>query len=211
MRWLGFIGLLLVGLTFVSPTSVGAGWFWDTGNWFGFSALALTLYLYIDSGRGRGAKRHQALAWLAVGAAACHVIFFIVLDATIIEYLQPTMPLYMAIGIVALVLLIVTAVTSMADVRRRLYANRGEFKNLHWWFSGLLLATTGYHVVGSAFYYNTKLQMLLLTLLLVSLALWPRSRLAVPAIGARTTASSLRWAVGVLVLVGIVLVLPRNL
>ena len=211
MRWLGFIGLLLVGLTFVAPLSSGGGWFWDIGNWLGFAALALMLHLFIDSGRGRGVKRHQSLAWLAVGAAVCHAIYFVVLDATLIEYLQPTMPIYMAIGILALVLLLVTAITSITAVRRRLYASRDEFKRLHWWFSALLLATAGYHVIGSAFYYNTTLQMLLLTILIAGLALWSRSHLSVPTVTHRPPSSAIKWAVGVLVAIGIVFVLPRNL
>ena len=211
MRWLAIICMSLFGLTWLTPLRSAGGWGWDTGNAFGFAALSLVLFLQIDSGRGIGLKRHQALAWLAAGVACLHAVYFVLLDKTIFEYLKPTMPLYMAIGLFALLLLIAIPITSLGVVRKRGYASHGGFRHLHWWLSVILITASGYHLLDSGFYLNTGPQAVLLILLLAAFALWPRMPYSGPAIESVGEAAAVRWAAGLLALISLVFVVLRNL
>lgn len=210
MRWLAVISMSLFGLTWLTPQRSGGGWGWDTANAIGFAAFSLILYLQIDKGRGRGLRRHQALAWLAASLVCMHAVFFWLLDETSLEYLKPTMPLYMAAGLFALALLVAVPVASPGAARRLGNANHGGFRLQHWWLSVILIAAAGYHLLGSGFYLNTRLQGILLVLLLTGLALWPRMPYPGIAAGPVAAGAAVRRAVAVLALISIVFVLARN-
>ena len=170
MGWLPVIGAGLCALTWLTPMPAGGGWLWDFGNGLGFVAFALILLLSLAPGRSR---LHQTLAWLAVGAAVIHGGYLLALDGTLIEYLKLSMPLYMAAGLLALALLALNALTA-GKVRRRIYPSRRSFRMLHWALSAIVIAATGYHVAGSAFYINDGYQMAFLAMPLVAFAVWPR-------------------------------------
>ena len=168
--WLPVITAVLCALAWLTPTPTAGGWLWDFGNGLGFVAFALILVLSLEPGRSR---LHRPLAWLAVGAAVAHGGYLLALDATLLEYLKPTTPAYMAAGLLALALLAVSALTS-GRVRRRIFPGRRAFRGLHWALSTLVIAGAGYHVAGSAFYINQGHQVALLAALLVAFVAGPR-------------------------------------
>lgn len=161
---------MLCVLAWLTPTPAAGGWLWDFGNGLGFVAFALILVLSLEPGRSR---LHRALAWLAVGAAVFHAGYLLALDATLLEYLKPTMPPYMAVGLLALALLVLSALFS-GKARRRIFPGRRAFRRLHWALSAVVIAGVGYHVAGSAFYINQGHQIALLATLLAAFAAWPR-------------------------------------
>ena len=167
--WLPVITAALCALAWLTPTPAAGGWLWDFGNGLGFVAFALILALSLEPGRSR---LHRALAWLAVGAALLHGGYLLALDATLLEYLKPTMPPFMAAGLLALGLLALSVLTA-GKVRRRIFSGRQAFRRVHWALSAIIIAGAGYHVAGSAFYVNQGHQMALLGALLAVAVLWP--------------------------------------
>ena len=161
---------MLCALAWLTPTPAAGGWLWDFGNGLGFVAFALILVLSLEPGRSR---LHQALAWLAVGAALVHGGYLLAMDAILLEYLKPTMPAYMAAGLLALALLVLSALFS-GKARRRIFPGRRAFRRLHWVLSAVVIAGAGYHVAGSAFYINQGHQVALLAALLAAFAAWSR-------------------------------------
>ena len=168
--WLPVITAVLCALAWLTPTPTAGGWLWDFGNGLGFVALALILVLSLEPGRSR---LHRPLAWLAVGAAVAHGGYLLALDATLLEYLKPTMPPYMAAGLLALALLALSALAS-GKARRRVFPSRRAFRRLHWALSTAVIAGAGYHLAGSAFYFNQGHQVALLAALLAAFAAGPK-------------------------------------
>ena len=202
---------MLCALAWLTPAPAAGGWLWDVGNGLGFVALALLLVLSLEPGRSR---LHRALAWLAVGAAFVHGGYLLALDATLLEYLKPTMPPYMAAGLLALALLVLSALTS-GKARRRIFPGRRAFRRLHWALSTLVIAGAGYHVAGSAFYFNQGHQMALLAALLAAFAAWPRffgptDRLLRPHADSQHGWLLTRQVLAALAVASLILVVPRN-
>jgi hypothetical protein len=96
--------------------------------------------------------RHEALGWLALGAAALHVIFSLAFDHTVVQYLLPTSPLYELAGIAGFILLLALVVTSLAGPRRRLWRSHRNFQATHIILGCLLIALIGVHVVTAGRY-----------------------------------------------------------
>jgi hypothetical protein len=96
--------------------------------------------------------RHEILAWIALGAAALHILLAVVTDHTVVDYLKLTSPLYQLAGIAAFVVLLVLAVTSVASLRRRLWRSHRDFQATHIVFGCLLIALLGAHVVTTGRY-----------------------------------------------------------
>src|ERR1700722_7409185 len=96
--------------------------------------------------------RHEAVGWVALGAAALHVIFFLAFDHTVVQYLLPTSPLYELAGIAGFILLLALVVTSLAGPRRRLWRSHRNFQATHIILGCLLIALIGVHVVTAGRY-----------------------------------------------------------
>jgi hypothetical protein len=96
--------------------------------------------------------RHEALGWMALGAAALHVFFSLVSDHTVVQYLLPTSPLYELAGIAGFILLLVLVATSLAGARRRLWRSHRNFQATHIILGCLLIALLGVHVVTAGRY-----------------------------------------------------------
>ncbi len=199
-------------MAWLTPTPAAGGWLWDFGNGLGFVALAFILVLSLEPGRSR---LHRPLAWLAVSAAVVHGGYLLVLDATLLEYLKPTMPPYMVAGLLALVLLALSTLAS-GKVRRRIFPGQRAFRRLHWTLSAIVIAGAGYHVAGSAFYINEGHQIALVATLLAVFAAWPRVPGPTRWMLRPYSGSSHGWllarrVLAVLAVVSLVLVVPRNL
>ena len=199
-------------MAWLTPTPAAGGWLWDFGNGLGFVAFALILVLSLEPGRS---PLHRPLAWLAVGAALVHAGYLLALDATLLEYLKPTMPPYMAAGLLALALLALSGLSS-GKARRRIFPGHRDFRRLHWVLSALVIAGAGYHVAGSAFYLNEGFQTALLAALLAAFAASPRfpkptGQLLRPHSAARHGWLLARQVLAALAVASLILVVPRNL
>ncbi len=96
--------------------------------------------------------RHEALGWIALGAAALHVVLSLGSDHTVIQYLLPTSPLYQLAGIAAFILLAALVATSLAEPRRRLWRSHRNFQATHITLGCLLIVLLGMHVVTAGRY-----------------------------------------------------------
>jgi predicted CXXCH cytochrome family protein len=96
--------------------------------------------------------RHEMLGWIALGAAALHILLAVMTDHTVLEYLKPTLPLYQLAGIVGFVVLLVLVATSLAGARRRLWRSHRNFQATHIAFGCFLLALLAVHVVTAGRY-----------------------------------------------------------
>lgn len=97
-------------------------------------------------------RRHTLIGWLALLAAAIHVGGLVLVDRTVVEYLKPTAPLYQLAGIAAALLLLALVLSSLASVRRRLWASHRGFQAIHVILGSLLVALVAVHVVVTARY-----------------------------------------------------------
>jgi DMSO/TMAO reductase YedYZ heme-binding membrane subunit len=97
-------------------------------------------------------RRHEILGWVALVAAALHILVAVLTDSTVIEYLKPTSPLYQLAGIAAFVVLLLLLVSSLSSARRRLWRRHRDFQAAHIIFGCLLTVLLAAHVITAARY-----------------------------------------------------------
>ena len=96
--------------------------------------------------------RHEALGWMALAAAALHVLVALAADHKVIEYLKFTSPPYQMSGIAAFLVLLVLVGTSVAGARRRLWSSHRNFQATHVAFGCLLVVLLVAHVIAAGRY-----------------------------------------------------------
>ena len=147
-----------VGLALTAALPLAAGFTtlgWEISEALGFAAALACLALCGCPVRPRQSvppvllspSRHEFLGWIALGAAALHVLVAVVADHTVLEYFKPTTPLYQWAGIVALLALLVLVLSSLAGLRRRLWRSHRNFQATHIAVGCLALALLAAHVV----------------------------------------------------------------
>ncbi len=139
-------------ITFLAAPAMGAGWFWDAGNGIGFAAFAGLLYLTITSNRRLDVRAHQILGYAVLLLAVAHAFWFLLGDATAVEFIKIGAPDYMWLGIVSLILFIVLMTTANVPDRSRVHQNYPSFKYWHRVLTIAMIASAAYHVVVSNFY-----------------------------------------------------------
>jgi DMSO/TMAO reductase YedYZ heme-binding membrane subunit len=92
-------------------------------------------------------RRHEVLGLLALGLAALHVLLALLADHKVIEYLKFTSPLYQLAGLIAFILLLALAATSLETHRRRLWRNHRNFQATHIVAGCLLVPLIAAHVI----------------------------------------------------------------
>jgi DMSO/TMAO reductase YedYZ heme-binding membrane subunit len=97
-------------------------------------------------------SRHEALGWMALVAAALHILVSLMADHTVVEYLKVTAPLYQLAGIAAFILMLVLAVSAAAASRRRLWRSHRGFQATHIAGGCLCLALLAAHVITAGRY-----------------------------------------------------------
>jgi hypothetical protein len=146
------------GLMVVAALPLVAGFTnigWELSEILGLAATLICLVLCACPVRPRQSQppvlltlsRHQVLGWVALGAAALHILVALVADHTVLEYLKVTAPLYQLAGIAAFILLLGVAATSVAASRRRLWRSHRDFQATHIALSCLFTALLAAHVV----------------------------------------------------------------
>ncbi len=165
-------------ITFLGAPAMGAGWFWDTGNGIGFAAFAGLLYLTITSNRRLDVRAHQILGYVVLALVVGHAFWFLLGDATAVEFIKIGAPDYMWLGIVSLIMFVILIMTANLPDRMRVHSNYPSFKYWHRVLTIAVIAGAVYHIVISNFYlanwYQAGLFVLVSLAVCVGRAYWVR-------------------------------------
>lgn len=112
----------LVAALLLCPLPASGGILWDIGIALGYAALvvAVTLYLYPLRGEGLPHKRlftlsqHRRIGWIALVLGLLHAAILLVSQPLVGHYLLPSAPLYMLLGLIALIALAILVATGLA-------------------------------------------------------------------------------------------------
>jgi DMSO/TMAO reductase YedYZ heme-binding membrane subunit len=149
--------LLLFAITLFPDALPAAGNIWDWLGGIGLVAMGFLLSLCWEAESPARQPRlnvHRNLAMAALTLSTLHGVGYLVTDPISIEYLKPTAPLHMLIGIIGFMLLLLLTLTSLAGPRRRLYAGFRSFRRWHIWMSIAVVATAFWHVLGTGYLIN---------------------------------------------------------
>ncbi|MDX1405463.1 MAG: ferric reductase-like transmembrane domain-containing protein [Woeseiaceae bacterium] len=158
-------------ITFLGAPLMGAGWFWDAGNGMGFAAFAGLLYLAITSNRRLDVRAHQVLAYAVLLLVVAHAFWFLLGDATAVEFIKIGAPDYMWLGVIALLLFGILIVSADVPERLRLHKDYAGFRYWHRVLTVVVILAAAYHIVGSNFYLGTWYQATLFALMSVAVCL----------------------------------------
>lgn len=158
-------------ITFLGAPTMGAGWFWDAGNGIGFAAFGGLLYLTITSNRRLDVRAHQILGYAVLLLVVAHAFWFLLGDATVVEFIKFGAPDYMWLGMVSLILFIVLITTANVPDRLRVHKNYPGFKYWHRVLTIVVIAGAAYHIVVSNFYLGSWYQALLFVLISIAVCL----------------------------------------
>ncbi|MGA2188664.1 MAG: cytochrome c3 family protein [Steroidobacteraceae bacterium] len=92
-------------------------------------------------------RMHSLVGWAALMAVAAHIGGLLLADATVIEYLKPSAPLYQLAGIGASAVLCILVVSSIGTVRRRFWSSHRDFQATHVILGCLLAVLSAVHVL----------------------------------------------------------------
>jgi hypothetical protein len=158
-------------ITFLGAPTMGAGWFWDAGNGIGFAAFAGLLYLTITSNRRLDVRAHQVLGYAVLLLVVGHAFWFLLGDATAVEFIKIGAPDYMWLGIVSLILFVILITTANVPDRMQVHKNYPSFKYWHRVLTVAVIAGAAYHIVVSNFYLGTWYQAALFALISLGVCL----------------------------------------
>ncbi len=139
-------------ITFLATPTMGAGWFWDSGNAIGFAAFAGLIYLMITSAKRVDVRAHQLLGYGVLFVAAAHAFWFLLGDAAVVEFVKIGAPDYMWLGIASFLMLCVLMTIAIVPDRVRVHKNYAMFRYWHQVLAITTIATATYHIVVSNFY-----------------------------------------------------------
>jgi len=158
-------------ITFLGAPTMGAGWFWDAGNGIGFAAFGGLLYLTITSNQRLDVRAHQILGYAVLLLVVAHAFWFLLGDATAVEFIKFGAPDYMWLGIVSLILFVLLITTANVPDRLRVHKNYPSFKYWHRVLTIVVIAGAAYHIVVSNFYLGSWYQALLFVLISIAVCL----------------------------------------
>lgn len=155
-------------IAFLDMPRLGGGWFWDFGNALGFLAFAGLLFQMIPRARMQTTSRHELLGYWVLTVALAHAFWFLAGDGAVRVYLQPGAPLYMWLGLAAIVAMaLLTALARMPD-RMRVHKRFRVFRTTHRALGFVVVAAGGLHIMMSGFYLSDGSQHALLMLLVLA-------------------------------------------
>lgn len=141
---------------------MSAGWVWDTANALGFAAMAGLLFLSSPRGARLAPTQHQLIAYGLVLLIGAHVLWFLLLDSVVSEYVKLDAPAYMLSGIAAAVLTLVLVLTALMPTRTSVHKTFAGFRRWHRYIAVTAIIASAYHLIGSGLYLQTSLQTTLL-------------------------------------------------
>jgi hypothetical protein len=171
-RGLLFIMVAVFSATFLSSHHPAAGWYWELSNGLGFAAFAGLLYLCLLVPKRHTLSYHQQISYTVVALVCIHALTLLIIEPQTLDYLIPPAPLPMWSGLLALVCLILLIGSTLQPLRSLAYHHHAAFKYWHRMLSWLVVAASGYHMIGSGFYLSNLWQGAVIALLAV-VALWP--------------------------------------
>lgn len=181
--------LLVFALTFLVLPRLGGGWFWDFGNGLGLVAFVGLLFQMIPCRRGKTLKRHEWLGYAVLGLSFAHAGWLLTGDPAVRFYLLPGAPLYMWLGLAALVLLAALTLLARMPERKRLHRGYTQFRQVHRWLGFALVLAAALHILLSGFYLRRWWQGAALIALTLAASLgrsqWARLGTPPPAASAR--------------------------
>lgn len=133
---------------------------WELSQGAGLAAAAVCILLCGAPLRPRdlepptvlSLRLHTAIGWTALGLTSLHIAGLVLSDHTVIEYLEPTAPLYQIAGIAAALLLLVLVPLSHGPLRRRLWKSHRGFQASHVILACVLAVLVAVHVLVTARY-----------------------------------------------------------
>jgi hypothetical protein len=183
LRRITLASLLALALL-LCPLPASGGWLWDSGIALGYLSLvvAATLYLYPLRGAGLPHKRlftltqHRHIGWVALSLGLAHTVLLLIAQPLVGHYLLPSAPLYMLLGLVALIVLAVLVATGLtARTALRKPAARDSTPtsvSTHGILAAALLALLGIHIVASGQLLDRPAKVLTTCLLLAIPLVW---------------------------------------
>jgi len=174
------------------PLPAAGGLLWDAGIASGYVALvaAITLYLYPLRGEGLPHKRlftlsqHRRIGWIALIVGLLHAAILLVAQPQVGHYLLPSAPLYMLLGLgalIALAILVATGLSARSALRKASVTRAPRPPTsvaTHAILAALLLALTAAHLLGSHQLIDKPAKAITLCVLLALPLLWAAFRIA---------------------------------
>lgn len=184
-------GCALLAALLLFPLPASGGVLWDIGIGTGYAALVAVVTLYLFPLRGAGLPhgrlftlaQHKVLGWVALVLCLLHVAVLIVIQPLVWHYLWPSTPIYMALGIgalLALAILVATGLAARSAHRRarfepapsRLPTDRSPSVASHLILAAVLLALIAGHILGSRQLLDKASKTVTLCLLLALPLIW---------------------------------------
>jgi len=97
-------------------------------------------------------RAHTRIGWAAVGAVALHVGGLLLSDRNVLEYLKPSMPIYIAAGGLAALLLLLLVLSATLPMRQQLWSSHRAFQGCHVIAGGVIIAMVAVHVIATGRY-----------------------------------------------------------
>jgi hypothetical protein len=149
--------ILLAGLPVFSGL-IGLGW--ELSQFAGLVATILCICLCGAPLRARDSspqallslRLHTRIGWAAALAVALHVGGLLLADRIVLEYLKPSMPIYMAAGALAALLLLALVLSAALPMRVYLWSRHRAFQACHVIAGGVLIAMVAVHVIATGRY-----------------------------------------------------------
>ena len=149
-----------------------AGFTWDWLGGIGFAALAVLVGLALDAESPARSPRlfaHRNFAVVATVLVWLHALGYLALDPVSIEYLLPTAPGYMLVGLVSGIVLLGLTATAFPHIRRYCYASFASFRRWHLALSVAALAGSIWHIVGTQFIVTGAFRLTVFSVLVIGL------------------------------------------
>jgi hypothetical protein len=152
-----------IALVLLPPLPAPLGVSWDFASGAGYLSLALSLLLFFYAGRARAfppysgrffANLHRDLGYIALFLALIHAGVLLLVEPLLLEHLTLTAPLHMLAGTLALLLMTLLVLSSLPQLRRRLWSDYHRFRHLHAVASVGAVVLCFYHVFESGYYLN---------------------------------------------------------
>lgn len=165
--------LLAMALILLAALPLGAGFVgpgWELSELAGLIASLLCICLCGAPIRPRDSSppallslpAHTLMGWAAVGAVALHVGGLLLADRNVLEYLKPSMPIYIAAGVLAALILLLLVASAALPLRRHLWGNHRAFQASHVMAGGVLIALVAAHVIATRRYTGDRARVVLL-------------------------------------------------
>lgn len=153
-----------LGIFFFLSPQPGLTPLWDLSNAWGYLGATLLLMVFIFTGRPLESPFYEGKFFMSLHRdlgfgigllIGLHIVFHLLNEHAVLEYMLPSAPGYMLAGVAAALLTTLILSLSLLKTRRRLWSDHSRFKTCHFWIAALILVLTGIHILGSGFYSQT--------------------------------------------------------